>query len=349
MNINQTLLNTIRPRLIGYGCNVNSIQDFMRPHTDFLARQDKAIRIIKTIMTSHGKKKLLPQVVELAKVEHGIRELELWVRDHVVHAMLTFILGIYINDEFMRYTFDHPVDHFQWKLAGLFHDIGYPAQVAKDILEQFTRTINTIKDEIGVSAPDVSFRFVPVGIQNLRCDQNSFSLIQERIDEWSLSIDIVKEYNQMINTGNICHGMISALAVLYIIDLMYQKHNPKRDHTDIYSAKPYLNWNQIYFERDVVSACTAIFIHNLSDRCFQKSKIDRSKAPLAFLLKLSDILQEWERPSADNPKGLDGSKFDIRVVNDEVLVFHAIVSNKQKDKIKKDISSFLVVPDVQIH
>lgn len=349
MNINQTLLGTIGPNLIGYSCRTDDIKDFMMSHTSFLERQAKAIQIIDRVMNVHGKKALLSHVVELARVEHGIRELEPWVRDHVVHALLTFILGIYINERFIRYTSNYPVDNFQWKLACLFHDIGYPIQLARDIIKPFVEKINEIKTRIGVPASDLSFRIVPSGIENLQRGINSFDLIQQRINDWNLCIDVKKEYNQMIDSGIICHGIISALAILYVTDLMYQKHNPVRNHIDIYSDKPHVNWNQIYFENDVISACTAIYIHNLPDRCFCNSKIDRLKAPLAFLLKLSDILQEWERPSADNPGGLESIKFDIEVSNDKLLIFHIDLSDEKGREIKNKISSFLVASDVQIH
>ena len=151
----------------------------------------------------------------------------------------------------------------------------------------------------------------------------------------------------MIASGDICHGMISSLAILYVIDLMYQKYNPKRKYSDIYGVRSNINWNQTYFERDVISACSAIYIHNLPNRCFADAKIDCSKAPVAFLLKLSDCLQEWERPSLTNPKGFSAAQFDIKIDNDQ-LIFHADISDDKKKKIKDEISSSLVAQDVQI-
>lgn len=349
MSINLTLLKEIIPYLYDYNCDQDDIESFMTYRGPFLERQHKAIEIIEGIMTAHGKKRLLRYVVELARVEHGIRELEPWVRDHVVHALLSFILGIYLNEKFLKPLDATAVDTFQWELAGLFHDVGYPAQIAKNaILKPFTGKINEIKKALGFLTPDVYFKIVPVGLENLTNNVNSFDLIQERLDGWSLQIDAKKEYNKIIDCGEICHGIISSLAVLYVIDLMYQKYNPKREYRDIYVRRGgNINFNQRYFEKDVVSACAAIYIHNLPNRCFADAKIDRSEAPVAFLLKLSDYLQEWERPSLRNSTGFSATQFDIKIGNGQ-LIFLAHIPDDKKEKIKNKISSSLVARDVQI-
>lgn len=345
MDINTLLFNEIHDILYGYDCRDDQIKHFLTAPISFDERQKEAIKIIEGIMTVHGKKDLLSCVAELARIEHGIRELEPWARDHVVHALLSFLLGIYIQNKFFALK-GISVNEFQWKLAGLFHDVGYPVQIAKDaMLSRFAKKINDIKDTIGVPSPDIHFKIVPVGLEKLKNNINSFELIQAKINEWGLQINPMKEYKRMTDSGNICHGMISALAVLYLIDLMYQKNNPKRERRDIY--KHNINFNQVHFETDVVSACAAIFIHNLPDNCFENTKIDCSKAPLAFLLKLSDCLQEWERPSRINPEGFHADKFDIQVIKGK-LIFHSDISDKDKDKIRKEISSSLIASDVLI-
>lgn len=347
MDINSTLLKQTNTYLYDYGCNQKEIEHFLTHFRNFPERQQKAIDIIEGIMTIHGKKELLRHVAELARVEHGIRELQPWVRDHVVHALLSFILGIYLNEEFLKPSRGSYVDPFQWKLAGLFHDVGYPAQVAKDILKPFVAKINEIKRTLDVRSPDIYFKVVPVGLENLTNGLNSFDLIQERLDEWELRINAREEYNQMITSGDICHGMISSLAILYVIDLMYQKYNPKRKYSGPYAESSNINWDQTYFESDVVSACSAIYIHNLPNKCFADAKINCSKAPVAFLLKLSDCLQEWERPSLKNLNGFLATQFDIKIDNDQ-LIFYADIPACKKKKIKDEISSSLVAQDVQI-
>jgi len=198
--------------------------------------------------------------------------------------------------------------------------------------------------------PDIGYRFTPPAFDRLQNSVNSFDLIQKRLNKWDLQIDASKAYNQMIDSGKTCHGMISSLAVLYLVDLLYQKFNQKREYKDCYMRRGPLagdvNFNQVYFERDVVSACTAIFIHNLPSKWFANARIDRSKAPVAFLLKLSDSLQIWERPSKENPTGFPATKFDMKI-QDGQLFFYANISDDKNKKMTNDIST-LIAPDIHI-
>ena len=353
MNINRILLDGIAPFLESYYCKYSDIKEFLVFDGSFEERQRKAIHIIEDIMVEHRKEDLLRNVEELANVEYAIRELQPSARDHVVHALLSFILGVYINENFLKPVSSVGVDRFQWKLAGLLHDIGYPAEVAQSaILRHFAETINEIKRRLDVEAPDVGFKVVPFGFEELTDGFNSFDLIQNRLNSWGLQINARGEYNEMIKSKEIRHDIISSLAILHVVDFLYHKYNPERRHKAI-SPPPGkyfghdVNFNQKYFEEDVVSACAAIYIHSLPGKCFDHSKIDRSRAPVAFLLKLSDALQIWKRPSIKNPTGFAASLFDIEVVNGE-LRFRADIPKSEKDKINNEISSVLIAQDIRI-
>ena len=115
---------------------------------------------------------------------------------------------------------------------------------------------------MGVAANEVKFLVVPENLDDLTNGICSFDLIQRRLEDWNLQIDARLAYQYMIESGRICHGMISGLAVLWVLDLMYQKYNPGRKHEDTFLPDSNINWNQRYFEEDIVSACSAIFVHN---------------------------------------------------------------------------------------
>lgn len=344
MGINSTLYREAMPFLDEYHCPPGELAAFFMITWDFLTRQEQAIKVIERIMMAHGKEDLLRYVVELARIEHGIRELEPWVRDHVVHALLSFVLGICVNERMLRPA-GLAVDHFQWKLAGLFHDVGYPAQVAKDILRAFTDKINMIRRDFDVGARDIFFRIAPVGLEELTNEVCGLELIQQWLDRWGLVINAADEYGAMVESGNICHGMISSLAVLNVIDIMYQKHNPAREYRDIYYP-PGINWSQSYFENAVVPACSAIFVHNLPARCFAPARIDRTRAALPFLLRLSDCLQDWDRPSAEEPEGIPDDMFQIDLAPGRLV---CIVNDPdRRSKIADEIASSLVAMDIDI-
>jgi hypothetical protein len=294
MNINKTLLEGIRDELSKYGCEYEDVKNLLFNEKRFPEKQKKAIEIIRKTIEKHGKEEIGLPMGELARIEYGIREVEPWLRDHVVHATLSFFLGIYINKKLLSDC----VDKFQWKLAGLFHDIGYPVEVAGSLLRSFSGKINEIKRDYNGPSQHSYFNIVPVSLDNLTNDLNGLTLIQECLNRWKLHINATEEYKQMFNSESMCHGVLSSLIILNVIDAMYQKHNPGREHRDIFDNN--FNWNQENFDEYIIPACSAIFIHNLPKRCFAHAKIKLCDAPVAFLLKLSDCLQEWERPSFKN-------------------------------------------------
>ena len=338
-------LNGHTDLLYDYGSSRPEIEHFLLDSVPFLRRQQMAIDIVEGILAAHGKEKLLKHLALLSKVEHGIRKLEPWVRDHVVHAVLSYILGAFINERFFMPS-SH-VDFFQWKIAGLLHDIGYPVEIAMDILQPFEDTINGMKDDLGIPSNEIKFLVVPENLENLKNGVCSFDLIQQRLEDWDMQIDVRIIYEKMVRTRKICHGMISALALLHILDLMYQKYNPKRECIDKYRPHSNINWNQKYFEDDVVTSCSAIYIHNLDTSCFADAKIDRTRAPTAFLLKLSDSLQDWERPSLNERSGIPADKYNIEVTNNE-LIFRCDIPSERKEKIRSEVFSSLAANDIKI-
>ena len=332
MSINGTLLDKISIHSHEYEFERAELQNFIETN-DFLEKQKNAICVIQNIMARHGKENFRRYLADLAKFECGIQTLKPTHRDHVVHSMFSFILGIAINEYFLKPS-NVCVDPFEWKLASLFHDIGYPIQVASDLLKPFTGETNEIGKKFNSHNKNVNIKIIPEGFENLSNNENSFSLITNCLHKWDIQIDAEKEYNHMIDSGDIDHGIMSSLAVLNVIDLMYQEHNPERNYRDI--KENGFNFNQQIFCNIVVPACSAIFIHNLDHNKFEH-KINCSKAPVAFLLRLSDCLQEWDRPSDEKPTGFSSDYFNIEF-NGGDLILRIDIPYDDKNKIIKKIN-----------
>lgn len=348
-NINEELLHQIFDGDVSYyeyGVSKDEYQRLINLK-HFGPRQQDAIKTIKSILATHGKEGLLNQIAELAEVEVKTRELQRWQRDHVVHALLSFVLGILINESFVFSKTGERVDAFQWKIAGLLHDIAYPVQISQGIAKRYSDKMNEIRDNFKVVRPDVFFSIIPRNLEKLQNNINGFDLIQNQIRKWELSIDAKAEHEKMIDTGKVCHGMISGLSVLCVIDMMYQSFNPDRLRKDIFQPNSNINWNQKYFEDAIIPACSAIYLHNLDKACFERSRINIKKAPIAYLLKLSDLLQEWERPSFDNKKGISPDKFDIDL-RDGKMTFKADIPEERKNKLREELHAVLDAESVEI-
>src|SRR4051794_27840608 len=98
MNINEKLIRQTADKLGKYGCAAEEFERVLLCDISFKERQQRAINFIEQVLTRHGKEGHLSCVAELAAVEHGIRELQPKRRDHVVHVVRVFLLGIYFNE-----------------------------------------------------------------------------------------------------------------------------------------------------------------------------------------------------------------------------------------------------------
>ena len=277
----------------------------------FKDRQAKAIQVIDSILKYHGKGDIVPFLAELARIEPRIQELQPCVRDHVVHAVNTFLLGVYIlrDINFPQGGRTRYGSSFMWKLTGPTHDLGYPIEIARNIQKPFWDKLNDILGSLNVPSPRVAQDAYPENLEALCNNVNGHTLVQDRLNEWALGIDVFQYYAWLKQENRTDHGVIGALAQLKVWDAVYQKNNPNRRREDILVGG--LNFNEENFALDIVLASAALFVHNI-DRSYSgfKSKINFRIAPLAFLLFLCDTFQEWDRYSKHG-EVLSGEEFDI--------------------------------------
>ena len=195
-----------------------------------------------------------------------------------------------------------------------------------------------VTDTVDSSTKVIPFKISGERLGELKNSKNSLKLIQNYFN-FSPEIDLNKEYLDLDNKKMLHHGMIGSLAVLSIIDLMYYTKNPsgKCEPKIVNKNESKTDFNQQYFYKDLIPACSAIYIHSHESKWFKKhNKINCSKAPVAFLLRLSDCLQEWGRPSGYND-GFDSEVFEIRF-NGSDLIFNVNIPNDvKKDELIKKI------------
>jgi hypothetical protein len=299
---------------------------------DIYARSlDQSKAIITRILEVHGKAEIVKFLRELALIEPDIQELQPRVRDHVVHAIYTFLVGAYIikkvnmpqNVE-MQYCYP-----FIWKLCGPVHDIGYTIEISRYIENPFLNDLNAILMEMDSTSPKVLPPAFPKQLAMLCNGRDANQLIQNRLNEWALGIDIEDYYHWLTRENLTDHGVIGALAELKFIDALYQSHNPTRAEVDIVEAD--LNYNEKTFMEDIVSAASAIFIHNINpDYDGFSRKIDFQIAPMAFMLFMCDTFQEWDRYTKKEDEVYSGDLFDIVCSRDRVSLS---VPDEVEDKI----------------
>jgi len=342
MHIVKKMLREIdRPLRDRFNVNINKAdwELFTEPLTDnfgnidfkkFLSRQQKSIKIIKQILEYHGKERIVRYLAELATIEPKIQDLQPWVRDHVVHAINTFVLGAYILEKiktpsFRGLRFDYP---FAWKLCGPTHDLGYPIEIARNVQNPFVDKFNSFLSDLNSASPKITADIYPENLNKLCGMIDSNDLIQDRINDWALGINLEDYYDWLKTKNRTDHGVISALAQLKLLDAMYQKANPNRDNIDIEMSG--FNFNQSNFTQDIITASSAIFIHNIDLTYYGFSnKINFELSPIAFLLYLCDSFQEWDRYSKKK-NVFSGNDFNIKCRSSRILLS---VPDELEDKV----------------
>lgn len=321
-HINKKILDSIQKDIRDYYdiyiCNQQWCL-FKKPIVDaeeFNERQKVSIDIIHAILKHHGKEDILRFLSQLAEIEPNIQKVQPWVRDHIVHAINTFLLGVYILKHIDSCNIN---DYsFVWKLSGATHDLGYPIEISKNIGTLYTKELDKILDEIGSLSPRIEFKNYPGKLNLLENGVDANTLIQECLNKWCLDIDIADYYKWLNSKHKTDHGVISALSQTKVIDALYQKNNPERKREDI--VVDYLNYNQDIFLTDIIESSSAIFIHNIKDE-YKQFKINFERAPIAFLLYLCDNFQEWDRYTKKKDKIYSGETFDIQCNENLISLF----------------------------
>jgi CheY-like chemotaxis protein len=308
----------------------------------------------------------------LSEFEFG-RAYYIGYRDHVTHQLRVYLLGLFFYygvDEIKKSIlqkfvgFSNPEDAFltSWKIAAVFHDLGYVFEVEK---EKSNVTYSKVIDEINdfFEYPYLYYcnskGYSLLKSQELMV-QEKFNLPRHRVESFldleeyrntkvlddieelikpsrlSRQLDGLQRYyqyarqNSPIATRNdafIDHGIASAVTLLhlykffheYVLHISNAIANQREeiveiigaDHLDLLEKATYRG----SFLTDIIRhASAAIALHNINvdiwdhNDAWRQAKLDLNlynislgENPLAFLLCLTDVIQDWDRPRFSSP------------------------------------------------
>ena len=249
-------------------------------------------------------------------------------RDHYIHAVNVFILGLCIysqnakfradfesrNLDKSEYPYSYDTAHeeffYRWGIASLFHDVGYPLEIIGKQISKFMDFTTNIDSKVVVHS-------------HLQIDNfEDFNKISEVISKPEFCRPYFNKYNSSIYidllkpTDLLAHKLHISLGVDMLeiknalekfIDIMTK--NGFIDH-GFFSAIIVLRWYGFliqrcdykpeYFFWPVVDSASAILLHNYYKNAimkppFSKDKLSSKSHPIAWLLILCDELQEWNR------------------------------------------------------
>jgi hypothetical protein len=279
-------------------------------------------------------------------------------RDHLIHSVNVFVLGlsIYAQSAAFRKTFEEargePYDGaqtspaaeflYRWGLAALLHDIGYPIEI---IHNQFQSFISFIGNTDGKKDADPFLDYFHFE----HFDSISEILFKSAFaKKFKDSLPAGVKPDPLKPTHLIAYNFHATLGVPYrtMQDAMtnFLPSMQKKGFVDhgFYSAIILLKWYGYLIQRSglpadmlyypILDAAGAIFLHNyyrngLMNPPFSLGALGMASHPIGFLLILCDELQEWNRTaygSKDKQKVLaEASEIEIR---DDFLRLHYLTS-----------------------
>ena len=274
---------------------------------------------------------LLDLVKTMKDYEENTGDLIEKQRDHFIHSVNVFLLGLAIysqnksyRDKFKQYVlnspykkyyridgeFSHEEFLYRWGVAALFHDIGYPVEIIGKQLKKFIN--DGIKSISSSYNADTAIDFK---------DFNEFNTIVKKdpnfADKYTSVYPEAKFLNLFKPTDIMAHKIstdfkgIDVNQVIKHLDSFVDIMGDSGfiDHGFFssilvlnsygYLIQKYAKNNDFFFY-PIVDSATAILLHNYYRNVLQKKPFDLktlhpSQSPLAFLLILCDELQEWNR------------------------------------------------------
>lgn len=245
-------------------------------------------------------------------------------RDHYSHSVYVFSLGlaIYANDEHFRkefnkfyflsenesyYSFLHT-----WGLVALFHDIGYPFQLAHEQIKNYLEELWVRKDKDGKPI-DVNGR--ALSKDEVKLIKNSLPYVSfGNIDAFLMidsasKIKLEKQLQAKRNFSSINELLAYGVEQRegYDFDFLVKKlkdrvvYQPNFMDHGYFSAvillKRLFENPQFSLDMQLLDVLTAILLHNsLNKYDIENShRIAANEHPLAYLLILCDELQAWDR------------------------------------------------------
>lgn len=251
-------------------------------------------------------------------------------RDHYVHSVNVFILGlsIYAGNSRMQIAFTaHALNRkaypdcystnneeffYRWGLAALFHDIAYPLELS---LKQANRYLGFIWEYPEKTAHNKKIRMdIPdfnefITVTKLKPSKNKYHKYYHKYPFFKdgFNGDILDLLSQAIAASlNLPKKRLRNCIKKFVDKMIQDSFVDHGFYSAVIMTRWYYflikttDWNPAYFYFPVIDSASAILLHNFYKRVlmsppFSVHKMRANEHPIAFLLILCDELQEWGR------------------------------------------------------
>lgn len=350
-------------------------------------KMENAFRVYEEFFTAYwigtqGDKNPFIELLQKMKLfEENAGQLLPKQRDHYVHSVYVFILGlaIFSQNENYRMIFNKTIldksvykdlydtkneeFFYRWGIASLFHDIAYPLEIT---IKQINVYIDFISNHSDITSNNLKVKMMIDNIDDFNCLPQIIPL-PEFSDEFLCKYPNCKELNLADSIDLLAHKLDSSFSIGVneakngLIKFAFKMQDQHFIDHGYYSALIVLRWyyyliqkakwNPAYFYYPIVDSASAILLHNyykhgLMKTPFNLGKFRAASHPIAFLLVLCDELQDWNRTAYGE---LDKSKyvpigFDIFISEEALELTYKIDGGDDgNDYINKKLDGILPV------
>lgn len=307
-------------------------------------------------------------------------------RDHFVHSVFVFLLGLVVYEQSSNYKvsfekyalnektysdyYDTQYEEFfyRWGIASLFHDIAYPLEIT---LKQINRYADFI-----CTYPEIDPQNLKVKMQLSNFEEfidlpliKPHPMYEESFSskypyyELKFHNDAVAILSESIASNfNLNFNDVNKKIYRFIKDMDKGNFIDHGFYSSIIILRWYhyliksTSWNPAYFYIPIADSASAIFLHNYFEHGLMDSfKLKPLKAdthPIAYLLILCDQLQEWNREcyGEENLKKEYPTDIELTVNNSTMELTYKFsqssLNNHDFSKITSKLYKLLTVYDI---
>jgi hypothetical protein len=329
------------------------------------------------LFLSNDEPDLMLELVEtLKKYEKSTGDLIERQRDHYIHSVNVFILGLAIfsqnenyRDAFLRVNNDGYYNSFyetsneeffyRWGIASLFHDIGYPLEIIGKQMKKFIKEgVNSISNQdiaIFLSFKDFKdFNTIvkkdsdfPNNYREIYNETNFIDLFKP-LDILAHKISLVFEDIELIDIKKNLDSFVGVMANNGFIDHGFYSAILVTLYYG-YLIQKYGKKSEFFFF-PIVDSASAILLHNYYRNVlmsknyeFRRENMKVNEHPIAYLLILCDELQEWNRQpfGVEDKKKYHANESKIEITNDYMDVEYIIKNGTLSPSFGREKSELL--------
>lgn len=266
-------------------------------------------------------------------------------RGHFLHQFEVFLLGQNLLLQLWKKT-EKPNDVFKvssiteliqvWLLTSTTHDLGYPLQVASEIMRQ----LSTLYRDLELTT--LAEKYNSIKFENTILNEAELKGFAVKSGALSYYISIDEIMNEVLTTSTdltkpevdkLIAKFVSSERHGYVSAKILCRTIIKELFADKYPALTKVN-EKLFHLLKLAMAATAL--HDIPSELHKYiSKLAFEKNPYAYLLFIIDNIQDWSRSIVPNPKFPEYNLLKVSITNDHLLIDYLLVlDNWTEDAIK---------------